>query len=95
MITWRNENLSWWLISVPFLSTASPGEAIRNCACLAAVNVIYFLRARTEERHLSRDPRYVEYAQWIEQHGVLRGLGRHLPFLRFRAVAQQRTEEGA
>jgi hypothetical protein len=34
---------------------------------------------------LSWDPTYVAYAQWIEQHGLLRRLGKLLPFLRYRA----------
>ena len=39
------------------------------------------MRARTEERHLSRDPTYVAYAKWIDAHGMLRFLNR-LPILR-------------
>ena len=35
-------------------------------------------------RHLSFDPKYVAYADWIEQHGLLRHLSRALPFLRYR-----------
>lgn len=78
-----SKNLAWWLISVPFIPTAGFDEAVRNCLLLLGVNVIYFLRARTEERHLSRDPAYVAYALWIEQHGVLRGIGRVFPPLRY------------
>jgi hypothetical protein len=33
---------------------------------------------------LSWDPKYVAYAEWIEQRGVLRSLSRLLPFLRYR-----------
>src|SRR5262249_51508125 len=52
------KNLSYWLIAVPFISTAGFAEALRGCLMLGLVNYIYYLRARTEERHLSRDPTY-------------------------------------
>ena len=78
------KNLSWWLISVPFISQAGPAEALRHCALLAGVNLIYFLRARSEERHLSADPVYVAYALWINEHGLFRRLSRLVPALRYR-----------
>lgn len=79
------KNLSWWLISVPFISNEGGLAAVRNCSLLALLNIVYYARARTEERHLSRDPTYVAYALWINEHGWLRGLARRLPFLRYRA----------
>jgi Isoprenylcysteine carboxyl methyltransferase (ICMT) family len=79
------KNLSWWLISVPFVVTTDMLASLRHCALLLLLNGVYFLRARTEERHLSIDPVYVEYAQWINEHGMLRGLGRIMPWLRYRA----------
>lgn len=63
------KNLSWWLISVPFLDSSSPGLSLRHCLMLGLLNGIYFLRAKTEERHLRQDPAYVAYAAWIERHG--------------------------
>jgi hypothetical protein len=45
---------------------------------LAGVNLVYFLRAKTEERHLRADPAYVAYAAWIEQHGLFAHIGRLL-----------------
>jgi hypothetical protein len=45
--------------------------------------VVFYARARTEERHLSADPTYVAYARWISEHGLLRRLGRFLPFARY------------
>jgi protein-S-isoprenylcysteine O-methyltransferase Ste14 len=79
-----SKNLSWWLIYVPWVSHHGGLESFRNCLLLGLNSLIYFLRARTEERHLSQDPDYVAYALWIEQHGLLRGLGRAFPFLRYR-----------
>jgi protein-S-isoprenylcysteine O-methyltransferase Ste14 len=75
-----SKNLSWWLISMPFMLNDTWLEALRHSLLLAAVNFIYYLRSKTEERHLSLDPVYVQYAQWIDEHGLLRGLNR-LPIL--------------
>lgn len=71
------KNLSWWLIAIPFI----PGDgqwqtAVQNCFLLACVNGIYFLRAKTEERHLMRDPEYAAYVRWIEANGIFRWLPR-------------------
>ena len=77
------KNLGWWLTYVPFLSAAGPAEAFKNCAALTAVSALYFIRARTEENHLSEDPVYVAYARWIEEHGLLRWIGRAVPLLRY------------
>jgi isoprenylcysteine carboxyl methyltransferase (ICMT) family protein YpbQ len=79
------KNLSWWLISVPFVSEQGWSQALRNCCLLGLVNLVYYVRARTEEQHLSRDPTYVAYALWINEHGLLRALSRLLPFARYRA----------
>lgn len=74
------KNLSWWMIAAPFLGH-DPLEILRNCLLLLSVNGVYFLRARTEERHLSRDPHYVRYAEWMEARGIFR-FGRSWPVLR-------------
>ena len=54
------KNLSWWLISLPFLS--SPAACVR----LLLLNVLYVFRALTEEHHLSRDPVYREYMRQVK-----------------------------
>jgi protein-S-isoprenylcysteine O-methyltransferase Ste14 len=84
------KNLSWWLVTLPFIPM-HPGaqgwtDAFKSTVALAGVSAVYFLRARTEERHLSRDPTYVQYALWMNEHGLLRVLGR-VPLLRYRAPA--------
>jgi protein-S-isoprenylcysteine O-methyltransferase Ste14 len=88
------KNIAWWLISVPFIATAGWPDALRNSLLLAAVNVVYFLRARTEERHLARDPDYVRYALAMNERSLFAPLGRAFPGLRFRApaVAEPRRE---
>ncbi|CAN0310921.1 unnamed protein product, partial [Chrysoparadoxa australica] len=79
------KNLSYWLIAVPFVAAGGWDDALRNSLLLLLVNVIYYVRARTEERHLALDRVYVEYALWIEQHGWLRKAGEWCPALfRFR-----------
>lgn len=65
-----SKNISWWLISMPFLLSAGIGDAVRHSAMLLLVNGIYLLRAITEERHLSRDPDYVAYKAYIARHGL-------------------------
>ena len=79
-----SKNLSYWLISMPFMVSSTVDESLRYCLLLLLLNGVYLLRARTEERHLSQDPDYCAYARYIEEHGLLRRLGRWLPALRFR-----------
>jgi protein-S-isoprenylcysteine O-methyltransferase Ste14 len=65
-----SKNLFWWFGMMPFLAASgNPIDAIRNTAVLAIVSAVYYWRARTEERHLSSDPAYVEYAEWMERNG--------------------------
>jgi isoprenylcysteine carboxyl methyltransferase (ICMT) family protein YpbQ len=78
------KNISWWLIAIPFIINSTPFDALRDCLLLLGVNLIYFARARTEERHLSWDPVYVEYALAMNRRSVFRGFVRWLPYLRYR-----------
>jgi protein-S-isoprenylcysteine O-methyltransferase Ste14 len=71
-----SKNLSWWMISVPFVAGAGWFQAVQSCLLLGGVNLIYFLRARTEERHLSADPVYRDYAAFIAERGLLAVAGR-------------------
>lgn len=77
------KNMAWWLISVPFISTAGWEKALQHSLLLLALNVIYYLRAITEERHLSLDPTYVQYARALNEKGIFRGLYRLLPILKY------------
>ncbi len=80
------KNLRWWLIHVPFLSALGWQEAAMHSAALVAVNLIYVLRARTEERHLMEDPAYRAYAAWIAEHGLFARLVRAVRPARLRAA---------
>ena len=82
-----SKNISWWLISIPFIPAGSNIEGMLHCMMLLAINLIYFIRARTEERHLSRDPVYVQYALAMNQRSVFRWLTVAFPFLEYRPVA--------
>jgi steroid 5-alpha reductase family enzyme len=79
------KNLSWWLIGIPFIMEAGT-DAIgvaKQCLFFVGVNYLYYMRAVTEEAHLSRYPEYREYALWMNDHGGLRFLNRLFPFLRY------------
>ena len=93
-----SKNLSWWVETLPFLIPFLMGarygvwrgywiQAGSRCLRLLCVNLIYFIRARTEERHLSQDPVYARYALWVDRHGALSWLTRLLPILRYRPPA--------
>lgn len=77
------KNIAWWLISVPFISAAGQAVALKHCLLLFGLNLIYYLRAVTEERHLSLDPTYVRYANAMNNKGVFSGLYKLLPFLKY------------
>jgi isoprenylcysteine carboxyl methyltransferase (ICMT) family protein YpbQ len=70
------KNLSWWMLSMPFMIIDDGPASLRRCLLLGLLNTIYYLRAKTEERHLALDPVYAEYAAWIDEHGMLRWLNR-------------------
>jgi hypothetical protein len=69
-----SKNLAWWLISIPFLASGGAFKALKKCSLLLLLNSIYYLRAKTEERHLSNDPDYQQYALWLEENGIFSGL---------------------
>ena len=67
-----SKNAFWWLATLPFLTTGSNADAIRNTAILALVSAVYWWRAKTEERHLAaEDAKYREYHAWMERNGVV------------------------
>jgi isoprenylcysteine carboxyl methyltransferase (ICMT) family protein YpbQ len=85
-----SKNLSWWMISVPFVMVEhNPWMSVKHCIGLAIVNFMYFMRAKTEEWHLSRDPVYVQYALWMNEHGALRFLNR-IPIFKYKPPKELR-----
>jgi len=75
---------------MPFLSMNGLIGAVENMLMFAGVCFIYFMRARTEENHLSRYPEYVRYALWIDENGIFRAIGRWLPFVQYDAARAQK-----
>lgn len=71
--------LNRFLVSVPLCSLAGPLGVLANMGGLCFLVVIYYLRARTEENHLSRYPEYVAYANAMNKRSVFRWMH----FLRF------------
>ncbi len=78
-----SKNLFWWFSTMPFLA-AAPADAVRNTVLMALVSGVYYWRARTEERHLGRDPAYRAYFDWMEARGAWPRLTR--PALRRRPL---------
>ena len=66
-----SKNIFWWMSAMPFLASNGWDFAVKGCLLLGIVNLIYLVRSRTEERHLSQDPVYLAYAEWIREHGVI------------------------
>jgi protein-S-isoprenylcysteine O-methyltransferase Ste14 len=74
------KNSFWWLSSLPFLTVnGSLVDAIRNTVLLAMVSGVYYWRARTEEKHLSVNVEYRDYAAWMKLYGPIT---RHLQWPR-------------
>lgn len=77
------KNISWWLIAMPFMAS-SWQMAIKLSLLLLGNNLIYYWRAKTEERHLSHYPEYVTYALEMNEKSIFRGVTRILPFLKYK-----------
>ncbi len=74
---------SWWLVSLPFFSTQGPKAACVQCVSMIVISLVYYLRAKTEENHLSNYPEYVQYAEWINEHGMFSWLGKICPAFKY------------
>lgn len=64
--SYLSKNIFWWLNTVPFYGILSFSDFAANIGGLSAVSLIYYLRAKTEERHLLRFPEYAAYAQRLK-----------------------------
>ncbi|MBY5770218.1 hypothetical protein HFN63_08865 [Rhizobium leguminosarum] len=72
------EELAWWLFAAPSFIASDLTEGLARAGMLAIVSLIYLLRARAEERMLSRDPAYRDYAERVAAHGLLATAKRRL-----------------
>ncbi len=77
--------IAFFWISVAPISyvTLSTSDFIKILCYLIGISLIYYYRGVTEERHLSSDPVYVEYALWMNEHGLFAPLAKRLPFLQY------------
>ena len=66
-----SKNIFWWIATIPLLSTGTWVDAARSTLLLGVVSGIYYWRAKTEERHLSADPAYRDYSDWMTRHGLV------------------------
>ena len=78
------------MIAVPFIvhPKISGTAALGSCVMLLGLNLIYYIRARTEERHLSRDPVYVEYALAMNERSMFSWLGKLFPALQYKPPSE-------
>ncbi|AMN47809.1 hypothetical protein ACG33_12015 [Steroidobacter denitrificans] len=64
--SYLSKNIFWWLNTVPFYGVLSFSDFAANIGGLSLVSLIYYLRAKTEERHLRRFSEYAAYARRLE-----------------------------
>ncbi|GLS24299.1 methyltransferase family protein [Marinibactrum halimedae] len=66
---YASKNFAWWCIMCPIIvlniSTTGFGLAIIQMVGLVMQSTLYYLRAITEEKHLSQDPLYREYCKRV------------------------------
>ena len=58
-------------------------DALKCTLLLVGVNLIYYARAKTEERHLSNYPEYVEYALEMNERSIFRWCAKLIPALKY------------
>ena len=66
-----SKNIAWWLVAIPSFIAGGLAEGLARAGMLAIVSCIYLLRARAEERMLSVDPAYRDYATTVAENGLL------------------------
>ena len=70
-----SKNLYWWLYTLPFMGDAFVSlEWWKSILGLTFVSLIYYGRAKSEERHLMKFPEYRAYSHEIEKRGIFRWL---------------------
>ena len=59
---------AFFLISLPWIDGRGTGQSLRNLFMLSGLCLVYWLRAKTEERNLaSMDPAYAMYTEDMRQ----------------------------
>jgi protein-S-isoprenylcysteine O-methyltransferase Ste14 len=70
---YASKNFSWWCVMFPYAiyqsisqpSWESLGFLVTNFVGLLSLSGLYYWRAITEERHLSKDPEYQDYMKRV------------------------------
>ncbi len=71
-----SKNLYWWLHAVPFAGYLSGMDLFLHLLVMSTISLVYFIRAKTEERHLVQYPEYRAYLSRMNNAGLLHALGR-------------------
>jgi protein-S-isoprenylcysteine O-methyltransferase Ste14 len=71
------------LTATPFLHEGSTIDVFRRMCMFSLFAGLYWVRGRMEERHLSADPAYVQYALYMNRRSLFAPLGALFPFLRY------------
>lgn len=70
-----SKNLYWWLYTLPFMGVVPMSlEWWKNILGLTFVSLIYYGRAKSEERHLMKFAEYRAYSCEIKKRGIFRWL---------------------
>ena len=72
------KNVYWWLFTVPFFGVHSTSDLAANLGGLTVVSLIYFLRAKTEERYLRQFPEYSAYMRRLDAASLASRVGSDL-----------------
>lgn len=63
------KNFSWWCVMMPYVVYESFFQnhtaMFMQITALMGMTLLYYFRARTEERHLSQDPDYIAYCEKV------------------------------
>lgn len=74
------KNIYWWLYTLPFMGVAFASvQWWQNILGLTFVSLIYYGRAKSEERHLQKFVEYRQYCDQIDQTGIFRWLKKAQP----------------
>lgn len=68
-----------FFVIMPFIGYISWLDWVSGMFGFAIICLLYFLRARTEENHLTVFPEYVAYANAMNDRGILRWFGKTFP----------------
>ncbi len=78
-----SKNIAWFLATLPFMSSVNFFQNIKYLIAFLCVATGYILRGYFEEKLLSEDETYVEYAKYIDKHGIFAWFGKLFPIFTF------------